>query len=325
MRVMSTVGLGVLTLALGLVLGGCKKSGGSGNPDCDSEIKYDARKVAGRVDAGKFGVEAETSVAAVREVDAAVERYSSRWRSLCMDYKNGAMTPEEYRGESRALRQRMESLETQLLVLEHAPDAASYQAALKQIYVSMVPPEQAVDLKFELGVMAQKEGEQGFTAVAQDGSIATGTRVYFTLKTTAQAHIYLYQETPDGKINVMFPHPAMPMANPLPAGQELRIPPTPGFFTLEAEGVGREQVHVVASLEPLTQLATSLAKPQPSAAELDCGARSLTYNPGTACDDAQARTFGLTEPGTAPGVSMTAANTAGARSIHQIFSFQHTP
>ena len=43
MRVTSTVGFGVLTLALGLVLGSCKKSGGSGNPDCDSEIKYDAR------------------------------------------------------------------------------------------------------------------------------------------------------------------------------------------------------------------------------------------------------------------------------------------
>lgn len=325
MRVTSTVGLGVLTLALGLVLGSCKKNGASGNPDCDSEIRYDARKVAGRVDAGKFGVEAETSIAAVREVDQAVERYSSRWRSLCMDYKNGAMTPEEYRTESRSLRERMETLETQLLVLEHAPDAASYQAALKQIYVSMVPREQAVDLKLEFGVLAQKPGEQSFTAVAPNGSIATGTKVYFNLRTTAQAHIYLYQETAAGKINVMFPHPQMPMANPLPAGQELRIPPAPGFFTLEADGVGLEQVHLVASLEPLTQLATSLSKPQPSAAELACGARDLSYNPGTACDDTQARTFGLTEPGTAPGVSMTAANTAGSRSIHQIFSFQHTP
>jgi hypothetical protein len=41
----------------------------------------------------------------------------------------------------------MEQLETQLLVLEHAPDAESYQKALKEIYVSMVPPEQAVDLQ----------------------------------------------------------------------------------------------------------------------------------------------------------------------------------
>ena len=120
MRV-TKVGLGVLTLALGLVLGSCKKNGASGNPDCDTEIRYDARKVAGRVDVAKLGVQAETSIAAVREVDQAVERYSSRWRSLCMDYKNGAMTPEEYRTESRALRERMETLETQMLVLEHAP------------------------------------------------------------------------------------------------------------------------------------------------------------------------------------------------------------
>lgn len=324
MRVMSAVGLGVQALVLGLVLGSCKTGGSSSKPDCDSDIKYDARKVAGRVDVAKFGVEAETSVAAVREVDAAVERYTSRWRSLCMDYKNGAMTPEEYRVESRALRERMEKLETQMLVLEAAPDAASYQAALKQIYLTMVPAEQAVDLELAFGVLAQKPGETSFTAVPPGGSIATGTKVYFNIRTTAQAHVYLYQETPDGKINVMFPHPQMPMVNPLPPNQELRIPPG-GTFTLEPAGVGQEQVHLVASLEPLTYLATSLAKPQPSAAELACGARNLTYTPDAPCDDTQARTFGLTEPGNAPGVSMTAANTAGSRSIHQVFTFQHTP
>lgn len=315
----------VTAAAVGLVLGSCKRGGASGSPDCETDIRYDARKVEGRVNAGKFGVDAATSVAAVREVDSAVERYMSRWRTLCMDYKNGAMTPDEYRGEARSLRARMEQLESQLLVLEHAPDAASYQKALKEIYVAMVPPQQAVDLRLEFGVLAQRPGEQSFTAVAKDAAISTGTRVYFTVKTTAQAHVYLYQETAKGEVNVMFPHPKMPMANPLPADQDLRIPPAPGFFTLEAEGVGLEQVHIVASLEPLTRLETSLGKQQPSAAELACGARDLSYDPGVSCDEAQARTFGLTEPGNAPGVSMTATNTAGARSIHQIFAFQHTP
>ena len=63
----------------------------------------------------------------------------------------------------------------------------------------------------------------------------------------------------------------------------------------------------------------------PTADELACGARDLSYNPGTQCGDVQARTFGLAQPGDAPGVSMKAVNTAGARSIHQIFAFQHTP
>ena len=136
------------------------------------------------------------------------------------------------------------------MVRTRAPVAASYQAALKQIYVSMVPPEQAVDLRVDFGVLARKPGEQAFTAVAADAPIATGTQVYFSLRTTAQAHIYLYQETAAGKINVMFPHPKMPMANPLPAGQELRIPPAPGYFTLEAEGVGPEQRHIERPREP---------------------------------------------------------------------------
>ncbi len=324
MRVSKVVVVG-LSLAVGMVAGSCKKTGSSGAPDCDTEIRYDARKVSGRVNVAKFGAEAETSVAAVREVDSAVERYSSRWRTLCMDYKNGAMTPEEYRDESRSLRERMEKLEALLLVLEHAPDADSYQKALKEIYVAMVPPEQAVDLKLDFGVLAQPAGASSYAAVLPGGSIATGTKVYFNVKTTAQAHVYLYQETAKGEINVMFPHPKMPMANPLPAGQELRIPPSPGFFTLEADGVGREQVHVVASLQPLTRLETSLGKPQPSAAELACGARDLSYDPGTACDDTKARSFGLSEPGDAPGVSMTASTAAGERSVHQIFAFEHTP
>lgn len=320
----SKLGVAIAAVSLGFALGSCKKSGGSGSPDCDTEIRYDARKVSGRIDAGKLGAEAETSVEAVREVDSAVERYLSRWRTLCMDYKNGAMSPDEYRGEARALRERMEKLEGLLLVLEHAPDSESYQKALKEIYVAMVPQEQAADLRLEFGVLAQAPGETSYKVVPPNGSIATGTNVYFTVRTSVQAHVYLYQETPSGGINVMFPHPRMPMANPLPAGQDLRIPPKPGYFTLEAEGVGREQVHVVASLEPLTQLETALSKPQPNAEELACGARALSYNPGTTCG-VQARTFGLVEPGDAPGVSMKAANTAGARSIHQIFAFEHTP
>lgn len=324
MLVRSKLGAAIAAVSLGFALGSCKKSGASGSPDCDTEIRYDARKVAGRVDAGKFGVQAESSVEAVREVDSAVERYLSRWRTLCMDYKNGAMSPDEYRGEARSLRERMEKLEGLLLVLERAPDAESYQKALKEIYVAMVPQEQAVDLRLEFGVLAQKPGEANYSVVPPNGSIATGTNVYFTVRTSAQAHVYLYQETPAGGINVMFPHPQMPMANPLPAGQDLRIPPKPGYFTLEAEGVGLEQVHVVASLEPLTRLETALGKPEPNADELACGARDLSYNPGTNCG-VQARTFGLAEPGDAPGVSMKAANTAGARSIHQIFAFQHTP
>lgn len=325
MRAGSRVGVAFVALALGFALGSCKKSGGSGSPDCDTEIRYDARKVEGRVNVGKFGAEAETSVAAVREVDSAVERYLSRWRTLCMDYKNGAMSPDEYRGEARSLRERMEKLESLLLVLEHAPDAESYQKALKQIYVAMVPAEQAVDLQLEFGVLAQRPGESQYSVVPPNASIATGTNVYFTLRTSAQAHVYLYQETPSGGINVMFPHPQMPMANPLPAGKDLRIPPQPGFFTLEADGVGLEQVHVVASVEPLTRLETALGKQKTNADELACGARDLSYNPGTPCGGTQARTFGLAQPGDAPGVSMKAANTAGATSIHQIFAFQHTP
>lgn len=39
MRVRSTVGLGVLTLAAGLLLGSCKKAGqGSSKPDCDTKM-----------------------------------------------------------------------------------------------------------------------------------------------------------------------------------------------------------------------------------------------------------------------------------------------
>ncbi|HEY8379070.1 MAG TPA: hypothetical protein VIK91_21405, partial [Nannocystis sp.] len=111
MRMRSRFGRFVVALVLGFALGSCKKGGASGEPDCDAAFNYDARKVSGKISATKFGVEAETSVDAVREIDAAVERYTSRWRTLCMDYKNGALTQEEYRSESRALRERMEKLE----------------------------------------------------------------------------------------------------------------------------------------------------------------------------------------------------------------------
>lgn len=323
MWALSKLSLGALALALDVAPGGCNPRVHA--PECDTELRHDAGKVAGRVDAGKLGVTAETAAAAVREVDAAVERDLSRWRSLCLEYRYGALAPDEYRSESRSLRERMEKLERLLRVLERAPDAPSYQAALKQIYVLMVPAEQAVDLRLDLAVLAQRPGEAGHTAVPPNGAIASGTRVYFTVRTSAEAHVYLFQESPSGEINVVFPHPHIPAANPLPAGQDLRIPPAPGFFTLQPEGVGREQIHLVASLDPLARLEAALAGPQPGASALVCAAGDRPGDPGTECGGAQARTFGLAAPGDVPGVSMRVETTAGARSLHQIFGFQHTP
>jgi hypothetical protein len=311
-------------LALGLALtaaaAGCKPTRATdGAIDCDTEIRYDARKVAGKVDAGKFGASGETSVAAVRQVDEVVERYLSRWKTMCREYNAGVMDKDEYRSEARALRERMEQLDDLIIKLDRAPDAASYQAALRELYTAVVPPEESRDLELELAVHAQRPGDASFAVVADGAELITGTNVYFTLRTSKAAHVYLYQEDAQGAVTVLFPHPQIPVANPLPAGTEVRIPPSQAFV-VNSKDLGTERVHVAASLAPLGNLQPLLQAAQPSAAALACGTRGLELAAAGGCEG----TRGLELPtGADAGSSVHSATAPGDDRIVQVFSFQH--
>ena len=314
---------GLLVLSLLLApLSACKRAPGPGQIDCDTEIEYQGRVVEGRVEVSKFGAAAKTSINSVRQIDQVVERYLARWKGMCREYNAGVYSDEEYRRESRAMREKMEQLDGLLIQLSNAPDSAAYQAALAAMYKTFVPGEERTTLELALRVMAQRPGEPSPALVRDGASLPTGTRVSFELSPSRPAYLYLYQVTPSGKVSVIFPDPRIAARNPLPAGAALQIPPPPGAFRLNAEDIGLETVHVVAALAALPELEAVLAGATVNAAAAGCTSRGLDYDPGVA--DACSGTRGL-EYDEGGGASLSAMTELGGDRIVQRFTFDHTP
>lgn len=312
-----------------LLLVACDKNKGAstnGQIDCDTEIEYQGRQVETSVNAGKFGAKVDTSMDAVRQIDQVVERYLARWKSMCREYNAGVYDRDQYRQESAKMREQMEKLDALLIQLSNAPDPESYQAALAGIYREMVPDEERRDLEMSLGILAMRPGEAAASPVASGASLPTGTKVYFSLRPSKAAHVYLYQESPSGQLSVLFPIPQIAARNPLPGGTELRIPPDPGSFTLNAEDIGTETVHIVASLDPIPALDATLGKPQASVAEAKCNSRGLEFDAGKpdACSGSRGLEFDAGGGAAGPAPSLAAVTAPGDTRIVQSFTFEHT-
>ncbi len=311
-------------LALGFV-GACKPGLEPGQINCDTEIEYQGRVVEGRVSGGKFAAEGKTKIDAVRQIDEVVERYLTRWRGMCREYNAGIYSKEEYRVESRAMREKMEQLDALLIKLENAPDSAAYQAVLTTMYQALVPePEQTTfDLKFS--VTAQRPGETAAAVINQGARLPTGTKVAFSLQTSKPAYVYLYQESPSGEVVVLFPAEWSKVSNPLPGGTSLQIPPPPGSFKLNAEDIGTETVHIVASQGPLADLEAVLKGEKVSPQAAACSSRGLEYDAGEpqeACSQSRGLEY---DDGGGEATSLHAATELGGDRIVQSFSFDHTP
>ncbi|MEZ4451396.1 MAG: DUF4384 domain-containing protein [Nannocystaceae bacterium] len=312
----------VWTMGAVIALAACKRKPGPGQIDCDTEIEYQGRTVEGRVDAGKFGAaEAKTSLDAVRQIDQVVERYLARWRGMCREYNAGVYDKESYRVESRAMRQKMEELDALLMKLANAPDSAAYQAVLTSMYRAMVPAEERETLELSFRVLAQRPGDAAPALVREGERLPTGTKLSFELSPSRSAYVYLYQVSPSGEVSVLFPDPRIAARNPLSGA--LQLPPPPGSFRLNAEDVGRETVHLVASRTALPELESTLGSPGVSAAAAGCSSRGLEYDAGapSGCEG----TRGLEYDAGGEGASLAATSELGGDRIVQAFSFEHVP
>lgn len=314
-----------LALASSLALAGCHPNPKSKPMDCDSSFDYDSRNFATKVEVGKFGgAEFESSKDAIRQVDQAVERYSQRWSTMCKEYNAGIMDQATFNAQSMELRRKMERMDELLVVLTTAPDPTSFQAALREAYVDMVP-EQSVDLEVQLTVTAQRPNESNFGVAAQNVALPSGSKVRMAVTTSTPAHVYVYQVDPAGQVSVLFPDPRIPIANPVPAATSLTIPPPPASFTVNEKDIGLEQVHVVASVEPLTRLAASMSQAATDPAtvtpdQLECNARGLEYEAGTECPTSRGLVY---EAGDAD-YSLKAVNAAADDTVHLVYVFDHT-
>lgn len=306
------VSLGLLVL----LLPGCAKQAGHGtvsrSNDCQT-LQYEARSLAGSVQVPQsVSVGVESSTRALREVDQWVEQYYATWKTACVDYKNGALTREEYRDETQRIRMSMEKLQAAAQELNTATDAASFEAALKRTWTAAAPADQRVDLEVELTVMAQRPGDATFEVAPLGAILPSGTRLYTQVRLSERANVSIYQINPRGERVVLFPNAAGTTTNPLPAASSLRLP-AHGHFELDDHDLGFEDLHVVVSPDE------SVVQPPPPGQAPLCGQRGLTF-----VADSCPRTRGLVfKPDATAGTSLSATNAAAERGVHLVYSFQH--
>jgi hypothetical protein len=310
---------------------------------CDAEFQYDARKYQGGFSAFGYGVQADSEAQALHQIDQEVERYVAQARRLCDEYNKCVVDRETYATRSENLRRRIAKVPDLYEKVQAAPADLGRRSAIAAAYDALVPDESRVELALEFSLVAKRPGDADFLVAKPGAVLPTDSRVAIVVKPSRTAHVYLFQKNAAGVIQVLFPNPALSMANPLSASSTVRIP-NEGSFRVNAEDVGTERVYVVASLQPLSELETGLAslldgKPAPvvsalsaAAPRADCPhraldntprARGLELAPEPAAPCLRSRGLELNqEPAGAP-VSMQMRTEAGDGTVVFAFPFEH--
>jgi hypothetical protein len=308
--------------------------------DCSTEFKYDDRILKGGFSVYNIGAQLETETKALREVDQETQKYVAQSRRLCDEYNKCILDRETYATRAENLRRRMDKVPEMLDGLQQASTATARAKAVAVAYQALVPDEQRVELGLDFSVMAARPSEPAPVAIRPGTALATGTRVTFTVRTTRPAHVYLFQRSPDGSVNVLFPDARMNLANPLAADQPVQIPPQ-GAFRLNDKDIGEEKVFLAASLQPLASLQQaagaliagqtkiavleSLSSLAPGGASGSCRTRALEFDPGTSPACVRTRALELdASDGSGGQPSLRLRTEAADSTIVGVFSFQHT-
>lgn len=269
LRALASAALGTLLLGLAACPGPSAPAGGERDcPDgphvirsCETEFDYDALKGDVNIDvAGVFGVNGGVATEAIRKVDVHLQDYVAKHKRACEDYNTCILTTDEFRARTEALDAQMTGLRLAYEAMGRAKSADEAMRILQEFYRTSLPPSaRTEDVTFRLGVYATLP--DGRKTVVQPGSdVPTGSQMHFTVQTSQDAHIYMFQVTPDGMLHVLYPEPRIGTSNPLRGKTTKRIPDSNQSFTVTDDTEGLEKVFFVVSRTVVPEVEQALVK-----------------------------------------------------------------
>jgi hypothetical protein len=270
---MRRLGFALITVG-GFALGvhGCKKSKAPGEEqscpdgsavvvvDCRTVVTYDARKVEvelGVKDWAQAGL--STSKEVLRMVTDGFAQADQEYVQACQMYNACALPAAAFQEGVRRSQEREREVRA-CLTLAEAGGAQGHRDALSCLHRAAVPPEKDTSLALSFVVQAQRGGAEQVATLGSGETLRTGDKMVFGLTLNKPAHVYMMQRTgPQRRLEVLFPNAAITtLTNPLPASQLIRMPPEGKSFRVNEEDIGLEEVFIIASEEPIGDLAGAL-------------------------------------------------------------------
>lgn len=109
----------------------------------------------------------------------------------------------------------------------------------------------------------ERAREAGGERLAADTPLLTGDRLSLVVRAEEPIHVYVANEDASGAVAALFPFAQLDRANPLPAGDEVRLPGTLAgqpFSWQVTSTSGREHFLLVASREHLADVEAELGR-----------------------------------------------------------------
>jgi len=326
---------------------GAKTPSGLPALDCTSEVSYQGMKTGGGVEILSIGNgKARYEDVAIRQVNDQLANYVAVQTRLCRDYNAGVVTREEYSAAAAKTREAFSASSSAAEAYKTATTDGARKHALDALLRGAVPAEARVsELQLDLSLDAELPPSVGAgKRVLKPGApLPTNARVAFTLRSSKEAYVYLFQKKPSGAVAVLFPDARAGAPNPLPAGAAVRIPQGDLRYRVTDEDLGVENVYIVASRTAIPTLEKAAADVGSGKVQVASGNAALasftTVAPGTppaGCSRARAlelegpapactrsRGLVLDEPGGASQASMVVRTDPGDDTIVKVFPFEH--
>lgn len=216
--------------------------------DCQTDLGLRERVVAANASLGKtgIGIGGKYEERAVGQVTDSTYQLALKLESACKDYNACVGTAESYSAQAQTIREQLDHHVTMVGGLNQGVTAQLGD----EIWSNAVPQLAAQRLAIDVRLEAKSGGQ---TIVHEDGApLTSGDKFRIVVRPTVNAHVYVLLLSSSGEPSLLFPNPTMPLANPLPGGQEITIP-NDGTFELD-NVKGDETLQVLASLQPLGDL-----------------------------------------------------------------------
>jgi len=337
------VGLGIAWIAIAsvAVASSCGGAPSPGSPiacsdgerlalDCSSEVAYQGVKTNGGLEILSIGsAKAAYEDQAIRQVNDQLGQFVAVQTRLCREYNSCVTSAAEYKEAAERTR---EIFQTAAAVGKQ-PEGEDRAHAFDKLYAQVVPdtasPEQ-LTLELRLDAKLPESVGGGQRLVRPGGPLPTNARVAFSFVPSKDAYVYVYQTTPSGDVNVLFPNPKIQgVENPVRAKASTRIPAGDQWIRVNESDLGTEKVFILASVEPVPAVGKSLAAASAGAVKVgdDPLLARVGANDGAPCQrglevEACPGSRGLELPGGETS-SMVARTRPGDGAIVRVFTFEH--